>query len=150
MNIDRKTGVASDKVCDMKGHTRDITCFAHQIRSVWSRAIIFLISASLDETIRIWNAHTGECVNIIEEASIVVSLSVARNLLFCGLKKGGFHVWYPNNDDDFESLEKTVDAEHEQEKLALEEQLRQSQKERRSAAKAQRHRGESLPASLPL
>jgi hypothetical protein len=140
VNIDTVTGIASETVCDLKGHFKDITCFAHQVRSVWSRAIMFLISGSLDESIRIWNAHTGECVNLVVETAAVVSLTVARNLLFCGLKKGGFHVWYPNVDDDFATLEEKLDEDRAHEIEVTADKRRQAARDRKEQAKAEKER----------
>src|SRR5258708_3959664 len=54
----------------LKGHTNWVSCLLQCGDRLWS--------GSEDKTFRVWNIHTGECLNIVEEVEAVYYLGEWR------------------------------------------------------------------------
>ncbi|XP_071964919.1 WD repeat-containing protein 41-like [Antedon mediterranea] len=63
------------------GHSRPVTCMLYYV----SENTELLATGSSDKTIRIWNLHTGECVQTVTEhaSNIKCLVSITSSELFC-------------------------------------------------------------------
>ena len=74
------------------GHTNAVTC----LLSFTGPSGLFILSGSLDGTVKAWNAQTGECVGSTNNNEGVVSMSLcddptgSHQLLLIGLESGSF------------------------------------------------------------
>ena len=101
------TGITCQLINNLEGHRGDVVSIA------WSETGATLVSGARDNSIKVWNPHSSECLRTLKghKGDVHRLIMLPGDMLWSAAADGAFKIWRLLPEQSAESLLATADAD---------------------------------------